>query len=504
MAAGFDLKEGEYDQTLRSSNEIQEVLAQFLVNKSRKASTYKYAMFKSIMDCLHLAKNKTYKLSFDLLFSRFAEIYWVLVFNYNIPQKELSITASKTLAEQIVLELAGTYKIQNRMEYDELPDSIRFELVNQMKKRCTRYVFGALYAETYRVLYSFSKEKEWIMVNPQIVDFLKINEDEIQKQNYKAWGDYYVEIGVNNGKESIYFQRLLKREFGNNRVLLITQPTPTKKSLVKQRITGEKDEAEIVQNLRMMLSKYPDLGLYLAQFCDKLNYERDEVKQILENSFWCRKVGSRYYYNNDSDVDLIEKVLFEEEIVNDDEPAGNIIQESDLEVNPEYFKLLSDPEELIKKLKREKGIVKQGDREKKQQLTITAKQRNIKVNKSSKKPSAAEWDREEVIIIVADYYRTKNMPFIDIMASQKRVSEFLRKRREHITGETVDDSFRSAASIFKQYSKLRGVDPEIGYSKMQGTKLQKRVMKEYIENPEKFDKEAAAIYKKYNWNTECS
>lgn len=66
MATGADLKEGKYDQTPKSSKEINAIITRFLENGNNKTSTYKYAMFKSIMDCICLTTNRTYKISFDL------------------------------------------------------------------------------------------------------------------------------------------------------------------------------------------------------------------------------------------------------------------------------------------------------------------------------------------------------------------------------------------------------------------------------------------------------
>ena len=88
------------------------------------------------------------------------------------------------------------------------------------------------------------------------------------------------------------------------------------------------------------------------------------------------------------------------------------------------------------------------------------------------------------------------------MDSQQRISSFLRKRKEIITGAPVDNSFRNVTSICKQYSGISCLDPDTRHSKMQGTKLQREVVKEYIENPAKLKKEAVEIFKRYNWRSE--
>ena len=91
------------------------------------------------------------------------------------------------------------------------------------------------------------------------------------------------------------------------------------------------------------------------------------------------------------------------------------------------------------------------------------------------------------------------MPLFEIVNSQEQISKFLQIRKEIITGSSIDSAFRNVASICKQYSKIRCIDPDTKYSKMQGTKLQREVMKEYLDNPDKLNEEAAEIFKKYNW-----
>lgn len=357
MTAGSDLKEGKYDQTLKSPKEIRKVFTIFFENSSKKASTYKYAMFKCIMDCLPLITNKTYRISFDLLFNRFSEIYWILVFKHKIPQKAPSTTASVTLAEKVISTIVGKYKIRKNTKYADLTDSIRLELIYQMKTKCSRYVFGALYADTERIFYSFSKDGEWIRVNPQIAYYFNKHGNAIQKQNYEAWGNYYIEIGVNNGKGRGYYQRLLKREFGDNAVLPIKFQAMSKKSLNQGANKGKDNDVAIANKLRTIMAQYPDLGLYLRQICEQANLDKDKAKKILDNSYWCRKEGSRYYYINISYLDFVEDTLIQEDAEDDEN------QTKEPSVDLENIMLLSDPEKLIKKLIREKEIEGQIDNE---------------------------------------------------------------------------------------------------------------------------------------------
>lgn len=84
-----------------------------------------------------------------------------------------------------------------------------------------------------------------------------------------------------------------------------------------------------------------------------------------------------------------------------------------------------------------------------------------------------KWVREEVVILVTEYLRTKNMPIDAINENQKRISDFLRKREKCITGTEPDEIFRNYAGIHMQSGRIQCLDPEIKYFGMQGTKLQK-------------------------------
>lgn len=108
-----------------------------------------------------------------------------------------------------------------------------------------------------------------------------------------------------------------------------------------------------------------------------------------------------------------------------------------------------------------------------------------------------KWDREEVVILVVEYFRTKYSSGEEIEKVHQRISGFLRKREEMLTGAPVSDIFRNFAGIHMQSGRIRCLDPETQYSGMQGTKLQKEIVQEYLKNPDKITAEAEQIYEKY-------
>ena len=103
----------------------------------------------------------------------------------------------------------------------------------------------------------------------------------------------------------------------------------------------------------------------------------------------------------------------------------------------------------------------------------------------SEKNEQRNWDREEVVVLVAEYFRTKQMLPEIIDENYHRISSILRIREMKITGEPVSDIFRNYSGIRMQSGRIRCLDPDTEYDGMTGTKLQKEIVEEYLENPEK-------------------
>lgn len=115
----------------------------------------------------------------------------------------------------------------------------------------------------------------------------------------------------------------------------------------------------------------------------------------------------------------------------------------------------------------------------------------------SDKSTERKWDREEVVILVAEYFKTKNLSADQINTTHQKISDFLRRREEILTGLPVSEIFRNYAGIHMQSGRIRCLDPETHYSGMQGTKIQKEIVQEYLRNPKAIIAEADQIYEKY-------
>lgn len=115
----------------------------------------------------------------------------------------------------------------------------------------------------------------------------------------------------------------------------------------------------------------------------------------------------------------------------------------------------------------------------------------------SEKNAQRKWEREEAVILVVEYFRTKNLSADNIEKTHQSISDFLRKREEILTGTPVSNIFRNYAGIHMQSGRIRCLDPDTHYSGMQGTKLQKEIVQEYLNNPQEVIAEAERIYEKY-------
>ena len=61
----------------------------------------------------------------------------------------------------------------------------------------------------------------------------------------------------------------------------------------------------------------------------------------------------------------------------------------------------------------------------------------------------------------------------------------------------MSEVFRNYAGIHLQSGRIRCLDPDTKYSGMQGTRLQKEIVQEYLKDTKKILEEADQIYAKY-------
>lgn len=108
-----------------------------------------------------------------------------------------------------------------------------------------------------------------------------------------------------------------------------------------------------------------------------------------------------------------------------------------------------------------------------------------------------KWVREEVCLLVSEYFRTKTLSSEDKQKSYEFVSKILRNREMVLTGAQISETFRNIDGITMQSARIKCLDPDTPHSGMEGTKLQKEIVSEYLCHPEVIKAEAYDVIRKY-------
>ncbi len=134
---GSGLSKGTYVTGDFTDDEIMDMFDGFFSSASRKDTTYKNAFFKSILDCIPKVDHDL-RITFDVLFGRFTELYWPLVVNYDIQQK--AGKSSRSYVEQLLLETVEIFGLSNDAIFDDLSTEQKEELIKksetEMQGKC--------------------------------------------------------------------------------------------------------------------------------------------------------------------------------------------------------------------------------------------------------------------------------------------------------------------------------------------------------------------------------
>lgn len=168
MAAGFDLPNGQYYNKIVSEDELWSALSCVFSSRSKNTSSYKFGFIKAIIDNLYNT-NEHLILSFDQVFSSFAEIYWNLILKYGLRQSVRNADGRISYLEQILLHTVEKYSIPIGIPFENLSAEIMADVVHQVKIKCKKYVVGAVFEDTKRLFYSFSRNDEYLQISLQSV-----------------------------------------------------------------------------------------------------------------------------------------------------------------------------------------------------------------------------------------------------------------------------------------------------------------------------------------------
>ena len=228
MSAGASLREGTYRLGHLSDDEMWSAFAYLFSSKSKQSASYKYGFLKSILDNLYNTDDHLV-LTFDQLFSKFAEVYWNLVLKYKIRQAPVIIGGKTTKLEQALWEAKARCSVAEDLPFESIPDDVREYVCRRVKIDCKENVVGALYGDLQELFYSFSKKAEYIQINPVMYEFVCKHKIAIEKMNYYEWAKYLEKINSDDVMDHLltkidesakrnnleYYRNILFEEFEN-------------------------------------------------------------------------------------------------------------------------------------------------------------------------------------------------------------------------------------------------------------------------------------------------
>lgn len=157
--SGWDLSEGICNKINGniSENEFWQIINNVLSSKTNKTTSYKYAFFKALID--NIFNLNEYKISYSVIFERFAEMYWNLVAKYHLSQIQATSRFSKSSVEIIIENILLKYKLDGNVVFESLKEEVRKEIIRKITNESSRYVVGAFFEDTEKSFYSFSRKK---------------------------------------------------------------------------------------------------------------------------------------------------------------------------------------------------------------------------------------------------------------------------------------------------------------------------------------------------------
>lgn len=228
--AGFKLNEGKYEDRPVSEDELWSAFSYVFSSRSRNTASYKFGFLKAIIDNLYNV-DANLRLTFDQLFSKFAEIYWNLILKYDLRQSALTNDNKKSHIEQILHGAKEQYKLVEMIPFESLSNQAMLDISHKVKVKCKANVVGALFEDTKRLFYSFSKQDEWIQINPRMYEFICKRKVLIEKLNYYEWARFLEKVNENKTADHIltkidesskrndlsYYRQILFDEFENHK-----------------------------------------------------------------------------------------------------------------------------------------------------------------------------------------------------------------------------------------------------------------------------------------------
>ena len=196
----WDLKKGELIRSVVSEDEYWELFNYVFSDACKKTNTYKFGFIKALLDNIFNAipLNDTWEISYNSIFSKFAENYWNLVVKYGIRQMRYNGSSELSALESIFLDAVEKNPVIKEIEFESLDTDLRQAIIRDVTKKCKRNVIGALYGDFDGLLFCFDISRGsklgGILLNGSAYDFLVKYKMEIERINYYGWARYLEKV----------------------------------------------------------------------------------------------------------------------------------------------------------------------------------------------------------------------------------------------------------------------------------------------------------------------
>lgn len=231
---GWNLKKGILVTEQVSDDEYWSLFNYVFSEACRKRNTYKFGLIKSICDQIYSLSSDEmgYYLSYDKIFSKFAENYWNLVVKYGLRQMRPDGQSVYSKVELILKDAVKEQAIPELIEYTSLSQQAQHAINANVSKECRKYVVGALYSDFQGKLYGFDLKGTGIWLSPCAYRFISKYKMEIEKINYYEWARFLesvndddalvrvlekLELATPQRKDLSMYRDILYREFQENR-----------------------------------------------------------------------------------------------------------------------------------------------------------------------------------------------------------------------------------------------------------------------------------------------
>lgn len=193
---GWNLREGILTELKVSDDEFWSLFNYVFSDACKKTNTYKFGLIKSICDQIydvHDDGNGLF-LSYEKIFSKFAENYWNLVNKYKLKQMSYNGKSEYSKIEIIIKTAVENYEIPESVVFQSLSDEDRNRITKNVTAECKKCVVGALYNDFEGKLYAFSLRGNGIFLSEDSYRFISKYKMEIEKLNYYSWARFLEKV----------------------------------------------------------------------------------------------------------------------------------------------------------------------------------------------------------------------------------------------------------------------------------------------------------------------